>query len=47
MMPGAGQSALRRGQAMDSQTDALQDRIVRLEDELRVLNAQLLETSNK
>jgi hypothetical protein len=47
MMPGAGQAVLRRGQAMASQPDALQDRIVQLEDELRALNAQLLEMSNK
>jgi hypothetical protein len=32
---------------MASQPDALQDRIVQLEDELRALNAQLLEMSNK
>ena len=47
MMPGTPESALRRGPAFASQTDALQDRIARLEDQLRVLNAQLLENSNK
>lgn len=46
MMPGAGQGALRRGPAFTSRTDALQDRIARLEEELRALNAQLKDTNN-
>jgi uncharacterized small protein (DUF1192 family) len=32
---------------MASQPDAMQDRIARLEDELRKLNAQLLEKKDK
>lgn len=40
-MPGAGQGALRRGPAFASRTDALQDRIIRLEEELHALDAQL------